>query len=298
MRRLLVLPLLMWLSAGAVPPPAPPQFVPLTVADGLPSSATYKTVQDHDGFVWIGTQDGLARYDGIDFRVFRHDPADPTSLASNDVDALLVDRQGRLWCGGEASGLNRLEPDGKTFTHWTHRSNELGTLGSNDVFVLAEDAAGAIWVGTYLGGLNRLEADGSFLRIDHDDEDPRSLRSSTVYSLQVDPDNRLWIGTDEGLDVREADGRIVHVELPPLAQRPGQPVVTAFLPEADGSMLVGTNKGLFRVDAALRYQGEVVTATPPLRVSALARTDADGVWIGLLNGLARLDAHGPAAFRQ
>ena len=131
-----------WLvAARAAAPPAPPQFVLLGVADGVPSSLVYKIVQDHDGFIWIGTQDGLARYDGVGFQVYRHDPTDPGSLASNDVSALLVDRDGRLWCGGEASGLNRLEADGHTFTHWMHRPNDLSTLGSNDLFSIEQDAA-------------------------------------------------------------------------------------------------------------------------------------------------------------
>ncbi|MEO6295665.1 MAG: two-component regulator propeller domain-containing protein [Dokdonella sp.] len=294
MRRLLALLLLAWLIvAHAAPPPAPPQFVLLGLADGLPSSVAYKTVQDRDGFVWIGTQDGLARYDGIDFLTFRHDPTNPGSLASNDVSAVLIDREGRLWCGGEASGLNRLEDDGKTFKHWMHRPNDLVTLGSNDLFSLAQDASGAIWVGTYLGGLNRLEPDGSFLHVDHDAEDPASLRSSTVYGLSADARGRLWIGTDEGLDVREADGRIVHVDVPLFTQRPGPSVVLSFLQESDGSMLVGTRKGLFRIDADLRYQEEIAASTPALTVSSLARDPSDGsLWLGLLNGAARYDAHG------
>ncbi|MEO7430998.1 MAG: two-component regulator propeller domain-containing protein, partial [Dokdonella sp.] len=294
MRGLIALPMLAWLVvAESAPPPAPPQFVPLGVADGLPSNVVYKTVQDHDGFVWIGTHDGLARYDGIGFRTFRHEPDDPASLATNDISSVLIDREGRLWCGGEGSGLNRLEPDGQSFTHWVHRAGELTTLGSNDMFALAEDTAGTIWVGTYLGGLNGLQADGSFLHVDHDAEDAQSLRSSTVYALLADARNRLWIGTDEGLDVREADGRIVHVELPLMAARPGPSVVMNFLQEADGSVLVATLKGLFRVDAELKLAGEVAASTPPLRLSSLARDESEGtLWLGLLPGLAQLDAQG------
>ena len=249
-------------------------------------------MQDLDGFIWIATQDGLARYDGVGFRVYRHDPADPGSLASNDVSTVLIDRDGNLWCGGEASGLNRLEADGTTFSHWMHRANDLGTLGSNDLFTLAQDRSGAIWVGTYLGGLNRLEADGRFTHVDHDAEDPASLRSSTVFSLHADDQDRLWVGTDQGLDVRTPDGRIVHVDLPQLEQRRGPSIVMSFLPEADGGMLVGTRKGLFRVGTDLALREELAPATPPLAVSALARSDMDGLWIGLLDGVARLDARG------
>jgi signal transduction histidine kinase/streptogramin lyase/ActR/RegA family two-component response regulator len=279
-------------TAVAAPPPAAPQFVSLTVADGLPSSVAYKTVQDRDGYVWIGTQDGLARYDGVGFRVFRHDPADPASLPSNDVSALLIDRAGRLWCGGEATGLNRLEPDGRSFRHWMHKPNELGTLGSNDLFTIAEDADGAIWVGTYLGGLNRLLPDGSFRRYDHDAEDPDSLRSTSVISLYPDERKRLWIGTDDGVDVLGSDGRLVHVELPPTTQRPGSTKVSSIVADKDGGVVVGTTKGLFRVDANLRYVEEIAATPAPLRVLAMARGEGEALWIGASGGLVRRDALG------
>ena len=164
--------------ASAAPPPAPPQFVATSVADGLPSSTIYKIAQDRDGFIWLGTADGLARYDGVSFRVFRSDPAKPESLSNNNVTALLIDRQGRIWCGGEGSGLNRLDVETERFEHWRHVPNDAKTLGDDDVWTLAEDADGALWVGTYLGGLNRLQPDGSFAHVDHDPENPASLRSS------------------------------------------------------------------------------------------------------------------------
>jgi len=293
MRRLIVLPLLaLGLVVHAAAPPATPQFVSMRVNDGLPSSVVYKTVQDHDGFIWIGTQDGLARYDGVGFHIFRNDPNDPASIASNDVSTLLVDREGRLWCGGEASGLNRLEADGKTFTHWRHKAGDLSTLASDDVGALVEDANGAIWVGTYDGGVNRLEADGSFMHVDHDEEDPATLRSSTVVGLYMEPSGRLWIGTDAGLDVRERDGRIVHVDIPELQARPGPSYVPALIPDGEGGMLVGTRKGLFRIGADLALRGEIAESTPPLSIMAFARDDAGDLWLGLLTGIARLDAAG------
>ncbi|MGH8171542.1 MAG: ligand-binding sensor domain-containing protein, partial [Rhodanobacteraceae bacterium] len=290
MRRLLGLPLIAFaLAAMAAPPPAPPQFVGLSVADGLPSSTVYKLAQDRDGFVWMGTQDGLARYDGVSFEVFRNDPAEPGSIGGNNVTALLIDREGRVWCGGEASGLNRLEADGLHFKHWRHVANDLKTLGNDDVWALAEDKTGAIWVGTYLGGLNRVEADDSFTHFDHDAEDPASLRSSNILSLHADESGRLWIGTDVGLDVRNPDGRIEHVDLPLMHERKGPSHVWAFAPAPDGSMLVGTRKGLFRVGADLRTVGEIAESTPPLAIVSMARGSGDETWIGTLSGLLQLD---------
>ena len=282
--------------ARAAPPPSLPQFATLTVADGLPSTAVYRIAQDHDGFIWIASHDGLARDDGVDFRIWRHDPEDPDSLSSNDVEALLVDHRGRIWCGGEASGLNLLNADGNGFRHWRHAANDPSTLSSDDVWALAEDASGTIWVGTYLGGLSALDANGRITRIEHDPDDPASLRSNIVVALHVDRSDRLWIGTDVGLDVREPGGRIVHVALP-ADGGPGRGEVMAFLDDGDGAMLVGTGRGLFRVAADLGSVEEVVTDTS-FAVSALAR-DADGtVWVGLLSGLARLDAGGVWRYPQ
>lgn len=295
MHHALILPWLLALGAGTALPPAAPQFVRIGVEDGLPSSVTYQTTQDHAGFIWIGTQDGLARYDGVEFRVYRHDPGDPASVSSNDISALLVDREGRLWCGGEASGLNRLEADGRSFRKWRHRPDDAGSLAVDDVFSLAETVDGGIWVGTYLGGLNRLNADGSFRRFRHDPADPASLRSDTVYALHGDQAGRLWIGTPAGLDVLEADGRLVHVELPPLAGRAALPVVTSFLAEESGSTLVGTNAGLFRIDADLGYAGELGREEPPLRVAALARDGEGDIWVGTLRGVVRLSNGVPEA---
>jgi signal transduction histidine kinase/CheY-like chemotaxis protein/streptogramin lyase len=290
MYRFCLLPLIaLAFAVAAAPPPAPPQFVASSVSDGLPSSTVYRLAQDRDGFIWMGTNDGLARYDGVSFRVFHNDPAEPGSISNNNITALLIDSQGRVWAGGDGSGLNRLEPDGEHFRRWRHVPNDLKTLGNDDVWALAEDASGTIWVGTYLGGLNGLQADGSFAHVDHDAENPGSLRSSTIVSLHADPNGRLWIGTDVGLDVRETDGRIKHVELPPLQQRKGPSHVWAFIPDNDGGMLVGTRKGLFRVGADLGYLGEVAASTPPLSIVSLARGAPDELWIGTLSGLVQFD---------
>ena len=291
MYRFCLLPLVaLAFAAAAAPPPAPPQFVATSVRDGLPSSTVYKLAQDRDGFIWMGTTDGLARYDGVSFKIFRNDPAEPTSIGGNNITALLIDSAGRVWCGGEGSGLNRLEPDGEHFHRWRHVPNDLRTLGNDDVWALAEDASGAIWVGTYIGGLNRLEPDDSFTHVDHDAENPDSLRSSTIVSLHADG-GRLWIGTEQGLDVRESDGRIVHVDLQSLEERKGPSHVWAFVPEKDGSMLVGTRKGLFRVGTDLRLAGEIAPSTPPLAIVSMGRGAPDELWIGTLGGLVRFDGN-------
>ncbi|MEO8460144.1 MAG: ATP-binding protein [Dokdonella sp.] len=295
--RALTVPLLMLVQAVALAgsPPAPLSFQTLVMRDGLPSSDVYKLTQDQAGFIWIATHDGLARYDGIDFLVFRQNAKGAGASAGNDIETVLADREGRIWCGGEASGLLRLDPGAKTFFNYRHVPNDIGTLGNDDVFAIAEDAKGTIWVGTYLGGLNALQPDGRFLRVDHDSDDPASLRSSNVLSLAADKKNRIWIGTDSGLDVRDGDGVIHHVVLPGLEDAGGSMLVNGFSAESDGGMLVATDKGIARIDQNLQFV-EIV-GTPNLFVSSVARLSADTTWIGTSNGLLQLDSDGTRAYR-
>ncbi|HUD40614.1 MAG TPA: two-component regulator propeller domain-containing protein [Dokdonella sp.] len=275
------------LLAAAAPPPAEPRFEVLGVADGLPSSRVYALAQDADGFIWIGTADGLARYDGVEVRVWRHDPRDAGSLAGNDVASLLVDRHGRVWSGGEASGISRLDPGARGFVRYRHVPSDRTTIGSNDIFAIAEDAAGTIWVGTYGGGLARYERDGSFTQFRHDADDPDGLRSDAVISLYGDPAGRLWIGTDHGLDVRDLDGRIHHVDLPGLDARAGVAQVSAIIGEPDGGALLTTPRGLFAVGADLSVTRRLpIDGFTPL---SAARDRSGRLWIGTVSGLGVFD---------
>lgn len=207
MRRLLTLPLLALLGAAAAnPPPASPQFVPLTVGDGLPSSVAYKTVQDHEGSIWIDTQDGLARYDSLGFKVFRHDPADPTSLPSNDISALLIDRAGNLWCGGEAADLKLLGAPRHGSRHSVQHPNDLHKLGS---------------MSTTMPRIRRACAP------------VRSMRCTPTRAIACGsaPTKASMCATRTGM----SRSRTAAV-----GGRQGPSVVMSFLNEADGSVLVGT----------------------------------------------------------
>jgi ligand-binding sensor domain-containing protein len=201
------------LAGGAAAPAADvrptPVFRSYGVAEGLPSTLVYSVTQDHTGYIWIGTHAGLVRYDSRTFRVFHHEPGRPASLPANDVSALLVDRTGQLWVGGEGTGLNLYEPRDGSFRHWLHDPKQQGSLSANDVMAIAQDNAGTIWVGVYAGGLNRLDAGGKgFTHVRHHDGGPASIASDNVTALAPDIAGGLWIGTDAGLDRMDAKGRV------------------------------------------------------------------------------------------
>ncbi|MGH8124001.1 MAG: ligand-binding sensor domain-containing protein, partial [Rudaea sp.] len=85
-----------------------PLFRKFGVAEGLPSSSVHALAEDRDGFIWLATVDGLARYDGVGFHIYRHDPNDPGSIAGNDITTLFIDSENRIWCGMESAGLDML----------------------------------------------------------------------------------------------------------------------------------------------------------------------------------------------
>lgn len=228
-----------------------PTFRHLTIADGLSQNAVSAIVQDRRGFLWFGTKDGLNRYDGYTFRVFRHDPFDLRSLSDNAVTALFEDREGNLWVGTEGGSLDRFDRDREVF----HR---YGLEAGVAVNALAQGAGGELWIATNGQGLARLPANappGGEARFEwfrHAPETPSSLGHDVVYALLVDGGGTLWVGREGGLDrLDPGAGSFVGYRADP-----GSPLgllddrgVTALLEDRQGRLWMGLASGISVVDA-------------------------------------------------
>jgi signal transduction histidine kinase/ligand-binding sensor domain-containing protein/DNA-binding response OmpR family regulator len=238
--------LLLPVSGHALSPD--PTFRHLTIADGLSQNAVSAIMQDHRGFMWFGTKDGLNRYDGYSFLVFRHDPLDSTSISDGDITALFEDRDGHLWVGTRNGRLNRFDRDRERFLRYTG----LGAAVSG----IAQDAAGDLWVGTDGAGLLRLRRDQAdrpdapWERFGHDPADPASLGSDRVNALLVDRGGTLWVGTRAGLDRRVPGGS----SFTRYSSAPGSPVqlidssIFALLEDDAGRVWMGSTPGISVLD--------------------------------------------------
>ena len=272
-----------------------PYFQALGVAAGMPSSRVYKTVQDRDGYLWFGTQDGLARYDGVGFRVYRHDPKDPDSLGGNAVTALFVDRDNRIWCGGEESGLNMLDAGRSRFVHYRHDAHDPGSLGADDVWTINQDESGVIWTGSYAGGLDGLAPDApGFVHLRHDSTNPQSISSDNVLGLLPQHGVGLWVGSDVGVDLIAAGGSIRHVDFGGVPGN-GRINAIALLDAGDGAVLAGTRRGLLRIDASLSASVVAADGLTDRLVYGVVPGDAGELWIATRHGLNRLSSHGDVA---
>lgn len=139
-----------------VPPAAYLNFSFITIKDGLSQGMINYMLQDHFGFMWFATKDGLNRYDGYHFVVYRHDASDAASIIDNHVRVLFEDSKGRLWVGTENNGLDLFDRNTEKFIHFRHNDNNKNTISDNRIRYITEDRSGAIWISTN-AGINRIK---------------------------------------------------------------------------------------------------------------------------------------------
>lgn len=294
--------LLASLAAAAAPdlPAVAARFRRIGSEQGLSHDTVFAVVQDRQGHVWLGTEQGLNRFDGYSARVFTHDVLVPASLAEDDVSCLLVDRQGRLWVATWGGGLDRFEPATETFAHIQADPSRPDALHDNRVQTLLEDRLGRIWAGTFSGGLSRLDpASGTIVTFRHDPRDPATLPDDHVWALAEAEDGAIWVGTDRGLArLDPATGRCAT--LPPGrggAPAPSRAVVRALHLDRAGRLWVGTERGLFRLDPRTREAEPFPGGTPAAEalagapVNAVRQVASGDVWVGTnRQGLFRIAA--------
>jgi ligand-binding sensor domain-containing protein len=179
--------------------PAPIAFQRLAIPDDVPAQLCSALAEDARGFVWIGTQGGLVRYDGYQFRVFRSDPDDDSTIGGSYVRSILADRSGRIWIGTFSGGLSMFDPLTETFTRYRNDPRNPRSLSNDRVEGLAEDNKGRLWIATD-EGLDRLEADGTITRFRHVTGDSSTLADNRVRGLVVDRAGRVWVGGRDSVE--------------------------------------------------------------------------------------------------
>ena len=277
-----VLCLLLVFNVQAMEVPLAPRFDVMTAANGLPSSQVYVLAEDQAGYLWAGTQDGLARYDGVDFTVYRHAVDDDTTLEANSVQVLHVDAQDRIWVGTEGGGVAMLDADRRQFRRYSPRTDPRFLL--NDVWAIASEPDGVAWIGGYGGGLYRLDTRSNELQVFRADSEANGLPSDHILELVVMGDGRLLIATSNGLAILNQG---VFEAVPPFQHpRPGK--VMSLFPQPDGSVWVGTQGDFERlVDGRFESVFEEKVSRKLVAAGVLkAAVDRHGnYWLGTRAGL-------------
>lgn len=286
-------------------PALPLLFEHFSLADGLSQNSVLALIQDSQGYLWFGTQDGLNRFDGYAFTVFKHDPDNTNSLSLNSILALHEDADGALWIGTWGGGLNRFDPRSNVWTRFRHDAANPASLCGDVVTALLEDRTGALWIGTNDGGLCVLDrATLSFTTYRNAVDDVNSLASNAVATIAQDQEGRLWIGTGgfgtpgAGLDRFDpTTGGFTHFRADPDDPTTlGSDTISAILPTVDGRLWVGTGgfsvpgAGLHLFDPATgksiryRHSNNDPDTLADDNVVDLYADRAGNVWVGTWGG--------------
>ncbi len=191
-----------------------PKFEYVPLDKGLLPKTVLCILQDSKDFMWFGTLNGLYKYDGYNFTVYKHEPDNPYSLSDDNITSLYQDQSGNLWIGTGDGGLNRFDQRKKQFIHYLPDSNNPFSISDNRIMTISEDQTGTLWIGTQQGGLNELlpagrhgvptnlgsntEVSAKFIHYKHNSKNPNSLSNNDVRNLLVDRMGNLWIGTEHG----------------------------------------------------------------------------------------------------
>jgi diguanylate cyclase (GGDEF)-like protein len=300
-----------------------------TSETGLPQNTIDAIVQARDGYLWMGTEEGLVRFDGVRFVV--SDRQSSPALRSSFISSVFEAPDGTLWIGTYGGGLSRLRPgrtdarieafhpellgsdriremlatpDGSIFMATAGggllriegdrvtRFTTRDGLPSDRIWALEHDGAGGLWVATHGGGIVRWHGSRAQERITMRE----GLPNDYARALMRDPDGTLWIGTDGGGVAAWRNGAVVRT----ITARDGLPsdLIRSLHRDRDGNLWIGTDAGLARWRGVRADVLGVAEGLPSPVIRALAEDREGSLWVGTTGGLVRLSDTRFASFTR
>ncbi|HVS94244.1 MAG TPA: two-component regulator propeller domain-containing protein [Mucilaginibacter sp.] len=268
----------------------------LSPDDGLSQSNVKAIFKDHLGFMWFATDDGLSKYDGYDFTVYRHDPKNVRSLKNSNIEMIAEDAGKNLWVGTGGGGLSLYDRNTDSFINFSANKDNPSTLSNDDVTSFYQDHEGHMWLGTY-SGLNLFDRYSRKFRRFFYQKDKDYVNEHHIYALAGDAHGNLLLGTQGGLICFDYHSgrykRYVHIasDIRSLASNN----IHAILTTRDNHIWVATDSGLdeFNEDAGtfVHYvhspNGENSIANN--NVLSIAEAGNHKLWIGTERGLDVFD---------
>jgi ligand-binding sensor domain-containing protein/signal transduction histidine kinase len=268
------------------------RFKRLTINDGLSLSSVYCIFQDSKGFMWFGTEDGLNKYDGNNFVIYRADPTGNSGLSYKWTEIILQDSRGKLWLGSRG-GLSQFDPETEIFGHYFFDRTNVQSLSNDTITTISEDDTGNIWVGT-VAGLTRITIDNQVIeRISLSGKAEKPGLSSRIHVLLPGKNGSMWIGSNLGLFYYDQKtGLCQEIQLTPAKSIR---VNVASLHISNDEIWAGTNTGIFKyntIDHSSQHfsietvQGQILT---DLQVEKLHIAKNQVFWAGTSRGLCRFN---------
>ncbi len=231
----------------------------LTSEDGLSQSTVNCIIQDRDGFIWMGTQDGLNMYDGYKFTYFQNQPSDSNSLSNNYILSICEDHEGYLWIGTMSGGLNKFDKYTGRFVVY-QKSEDTISLSDNTIWTLTTDDAGNIWAGTNYGINVFNQGKQVFNKFRFSESDVNTIPSDVVMKIFRDMDGNMWIGSNKGLaKFNEEELNFRRIEKSGNDESISDLIIWSIHQVSNEKLLIGANKGLWDVNTKTESLTKIYT---------------------------------------
>ncbi|NIM12982.1 MAG: response regulator [Candidatus Aminicenantes bacterium] len=246
------------------------------VENGLPQSSVTSIIRTRDGYLWLGTEEGLVRFDGVALTTY--DKTNVEQIRNNHITVLCEDREGNLWIGTHGGGLTCMNiEDGKFITYKKEEGNKQG-LADDNVNAIYEDPEGNLWIGTDRG-LNRMK-NGKFIT----STTHHGLAANTVNAIYEDQEGNLWMGTEKGLYwIKNGERSPI-----PAGLKFSNNAILSIYQDRQGNLWIGTNRGLGRLREGKFIPYAADDSLSNCMVISIYEDRHGNLWIGTNMGLARL----------
>lgn len=228
-------------------------FEHLTTENGLSQSDVNCIFQDNEGFMWFGTHDGLNRYDGYNFTVFKPDPSNPQSISSNLIWKIIDDEKGNLWVGTTGGGLNYFDKTTEKFRSFKHNQADVNSLRNDHITALLKDSKNRLWISTPKGidmvDLNKSLDSIKFRHFNlNQNEVNQTNMSNDVYTFFEDNNHQIWATGYRGLFKlsRDSNGDI-YFHLANKSFNLPQIQIRSIAEDCFGNLILAANQGLYRI---------------------------------------------------
>ncbi|WP_276363798.1 hybrid sensor histidine kinase/response regulator [Daejeonella sp. H1SJ63] len=251
--------------------------------------------KDKFGFIWFATQDGLNKYDGFKFEIFKHSESTKGTLPSNHIQTIAEDKDGNLWLGTRTAGLSKYQRSDKKFKNFSHDSKDKNSLSNNKINKVLIDHAGLIWIGTSRGLNIYDEKTKIFIKHFHDPADSTSLISSKIISIYEDSNHNIWVGTDKGLNLLNRKTNKWLRFTCKKEKNNDKNYAFTIIEDNKKQIWTGTSKGLNLVNKESRsftYYAVEPDKNSSLSINpvyALAKSQNDKLWVGTNTSLQQFD---------
>lgn len=239
------------------------KFRQITIDDGLSQNSVNCMIQDKRGFVWLGTQDGLNRFDGTNYLHYRNERNNPNSLSSNYIWTIYEDEAGIFWIGTFGGGLNRLNPETGKITHFRKDESDPDSFPSDRVFSIVEYPEGTLWLGCNEGLVKFDKSTGSSELFLAEHTPDGSLKNNFIGTIARDAQDKLWLRSDDGLTHFDPEtNAVTSYQHTPFTATTAMGAVYQIRSFGD-SFLVVCDAGIIQVDPSEKTDNLLLSSTDP-----------------------------------